>query len=94
MTIVMYAPDDLRVMGVCDGPDVHGLCPRMNAGEEVPCWGLDVVQAKDCASRADLGINRPRIRVMPGATVCPLATPAFLAESRRTYFSPFTRRDI
>jgi hypothetical protein len=88
MVTVMYAPGDLRVMGVCDGPDPRGRCPRIAAGEEVPCWGLDLVLSGDDARRPHGTTGRPRLRVAPGTTACPLGDMGF----HRHYFSPFSQR--
>ena len=88
MVTVMYAPGDLRVMGVCDGPDGSGQCPRIAPGEEVPCWGWDLVLSGDDARRPRGTIGRPRVRVTPGTTVCPLAE----AGCVHRYFSPFSKR--
>ena len=85
MATVMYAPDDLRIIAVCDGPTSDGCCPRVTAGAEVPCWGLDLVLTGDDPRRASETIGRPRMRVEPGTTVCPLAR----LPCRTGYFSPF-----
>jgi hypothetical protein len=84
----MYAPDDLRVMGVCDGPAPDGRCPRVKDGEEVFCWGLDLVLFGDDARRTPETAGRPRMRVEPGTTLCPLAK----LPCRTDYFSPFSPR--
>ena len=89
MLVLMYAPDDLRVMGTCEGPEACGRCPRVAAGQEVPCWGLDLVEAKDGESTSR-GLVRRRIRVLPGAQRCPMAPAGLAQETARGYFSPFT----
>ncbi len=88
MATVMYAPDDLRVMGVCDGPAPDGRCPRVQAGEEVFCCGLDLVLTRDDARRDPAAAARTRVHVEPGTTSCPLA----VLPCRTDYFSPFTNR--
>ncbi len=88
MVAIQYAPGDLRVMGVCDGPDENGGCPLVVPGEEVPCWGLDIVLSKDDVHRPAGEIGRRRSRVAPGSTTCPLAQ-AVLVNPGHDYFSPF-----
>lgn len=88
MVAIQYAPGDLRVMGVCDGPDENGCCPLVMLGEEVPCWGLDIVLSKDDEHRLDGGIWRERLGVVPGSMTCPLAK-APLVTPYGCYFSPF-----
>jgi hypothetical protein len=85
MVAVMYAPGDLRVAEVCDGPDASGKCPRVAPGDEVPCWGLDIVLSHDDPRH----VTNERILVMPGTTVCPLYQAAAEMQALRTYFSPF-----
>ena len=88
MVAIMYAPDDLRIMGVCDGPDATGQCPRCAPGAEVPCWGLDLMISGKEARRLPASMQHERFRVIPGSIVCPLAEAGF----HRRYFSPFQPR--
>jgi hypothetical protein len=88
MATVMYAPDDLRVMGVCDGPGADGRCLRVVPGEEVYCRGLDLVLTGDDPRRSPEVVGRPRFRVTAGTVVCPLAR----LPCRIAYFSPFAPR--
>jgi hypothetical protein len=89
MVTVMYAPNDLRIIGVCDGPAAEGRCPRVARGEEVHCWGLDLVLSGDDVHRAPGVVGRPRFRVAPGTTLCPLTG---MMGYSRGYFSPFEPR--
>lgn len=90
MVAIMYAPGDLRVIEVCDGPNPNGCCPRIAAGEEVPCRGRDIVLSRE--ELAPAGLERPRIRVEPGCTVCPVTLIRGTQGLLRTYFSPFACR--
>lgn len=81
----MYAPNSRRILSVCDGPAEGGSCPRVAPGEEVYCWGLDLVLSADEPARWPDDDGRMRMHAAPGTTVCPLAR----ALKPREYFSPF-----
>ncbi len=96
MVTVVYAPGDLRVISVCDGPDNIGQCPYAAVGGEVPCSGLDVALSKEELSQMPQGLRRPRFRVSPGSTSCPLAGRGPTAHFCfcRDYFSPFAPKRL
>jgi hypothetical protein len=88
---VMYAPADLLVIAVCDGPDSTGRCPYVTNGE-VPCAGLEIALSKGRFDVTAQGLHRSRLAVPVGAMECPLAShEATLASPCicRDYFSPF-----
>lgn len=91
MVAVMYAPKNLRVVAVCDGPDSTGSCPYVTGGE-VPCSGLEIALSKGDFYQTLDGLSRPRLAVPASSTDCPLGNPSLtLAGCRvcRDYFSPF-----
>ncbi len=91
MVAVIYAPADLRVIAVCDGPDVTGRCPNVTGGE-VPCSGLEITLSKGEFKQTPPGLRRPRLAVPASTMDCPLAGHNLTLASRRfchDYFSPF-----
>lgn len=91
MVAVIYAPKDLRVIAVCDGPDNTGRCPHVTGGE-VPCSGLEIALSKADFNQTPDGLSRPRLAVPASSTDCLLRNPSLtLAGCRvcRDYFSPF-----
>jgi hypothetical protein len=69
---VIYAPGDLRVIAVCDGPDGIGRCPNVTGGE-VPCSGLEIALSKEEFKQTAPGLRRPRLAVPASSTDCPLS---------------------
>ena len=89
MVAVIYAPADLRMIAVCDGPDSTGRCLYVTGGE-VPCCGLEIALSKGEFKQTPPGLRRPRLAVPASSTDCPLAGHNLtLASHCRDYFSPF-----
>ena len=92
MVTAIYSPGKLKMLGVCDGPDVTGRCPRMKRDGRAFCGGCDIVLSRDDAVGKSLGIAHRRFRVYEQTTRCPLASPAVglrFVQPDRGYFSPF-----
>jgi hypothetical protein len=90
MTAVIYETGTLRVIGVCDGPDSTGSCPRFSQGH-IFCAGKDLVQTKDDVSAYCDGLKRGRFTVSPDS-ICPLASHTPDCHLTPIYFSPFACR--
>lgn len=71
--ILIIDPARSVVVSECSGPDVSGRCPRVAAGEVVPCGG---------ATLAPAGQRRSAPFAVPlGETICPITLAMALAAS-------------
>jgi hypothetical protein len=86
MVAVIYKTSDLQVIGVCDGPEPGGRCPRALSDGRVFCAGYDIVLTRDEAGARCRGLKRERFSVSQ-LSICPLANAH--AVCGREYFSPF-----
>jgi len=89
MSAVIYETRSLRVLGVCDGPDSKGNCPRTLPGGQIFCGGHDLVLTKDDGAAYCDGFARGRFTVSP-LSICPLIGRGH--SDAREYFNPYACR--
>jgi hypothetical protein len=68
--------DGLEILGNCLGPSPGGRCPRVDAGDVVPCAGRSLL-ATDPDGRRTLLLS-----VEPDIETCPLATASWAGHAR------------
>lgn len=90
MVAAIYEPGGLKMIGVCDGPDVTGRCPRMKQDGRAFCAGCDIALSRDDRIAKAYGVAHRRFRVYKQTTRCPLESPGIgLRFAESVYFSPF-----